>query len=111
MQEFVLYLTKILHLFRIICRLYVVLFEYSQERPGADKNPMPIKRLKITYHGDTFKRALFDEPAPVMRQSGGSSQKTTNTSLTASSSKAPRDIFDIKWTFLYEESERRLYLC
>ena len=94
-----------------MCIHYRFLFEYSQERPESDKNPMgTLKRLKITCHGDTFKRALFDEPAPVMRQSGGSSQKTTNTSLTASSSKAPRDMSDFKWAFQYEESERRLLL-
>ena len=71
---------------------------------------MPVKRLKITCHGDTFKRALFDDPAPVIRQSGGSSQKPSNTSGTASSSKAPKDMSDFEWSLHYDESGSRLLL-
>ena len=52
---------------------------------------MPVKRIKIKCHGDTFKRALFEDPTPQIRQSAGTSQKTFTMAL-ASSSKATKDM-------------------
>ena len=86
---------------------YSFLLYYSQERPGSGKAPMPVKRLKITCHGDSFKRALFEDSTQVVRQSTGSSQKTTNVA-TGSSSKAIKDMTDVEWALNYNESERIL---
>ena len=50
---------------------------FSHEKLGVDKAPLPIKRLKITCHGDTFKRALFENPDLVQKPLVGSSQRTS----------------------------------
>ena len=52
---------------------------------------MPVKRLKITCHGDTFKRALFEGPGPATKQPTGSSQKTSVVAL-GGSSKTGKDM-------------------
>ena len=70
---------------------------------------MPVKRLKIKCHGDTFKRALFEDPAPQIRQSAGTSQKSFVVAL-ASSSKARKDMTDFEWMLHYEEFGRKLLL-
>ena len=85
------------------------MFLSSQERPDSDKPQMPVKRLKITCHGDTFKRALFEGPVPTTRQPTGSSQKTSGLAL-AGSSKQEKDMRDFEWTLHYDESGRKLLL-
>ena len=69
-------------------------------RHGSGKAPMTVKRLKITCHGDSFKRALFQDSDKVVRPSTRPSQKTSNV--------ASKDLFDFEWGIHYYESGQRL---
>ena len=65
--------------------------------------------MKITCHGDTLKRALFEEPAQVTKQATGSSKKTASTALVGTSNKA-KDMTTFEWAIHYHESARKLLL-
>ena len=82
---------------------------YSRERPGGSNNNIPIKRLKITCHGDTLKRALFEEPAQVTKPTYGSSKKTSSTALVGTSN-AGKDMTTFEWAIHYHKTARKLLL-
>ena len=92
-----------------IALLVLTFLQYSQERPGGSNTNIPIKRLKITCHGDTLKRALFEEPDQVAKPASSSSKKTSSTALVGTSN-AAKDMTTFEWAIHYHESARKLLL-
>ena len=65
--------------------------------------------MKITCHGDTLKRALFDESTQVTKQASGSSKKTSSTDLVGTSI-AVKDMTSFECAIRYHENARKLLL-